>query len=592
MPSPPEKKVRLSLACDECRRRKVKCDTDYPTCRNCRQRKDTCITTDPKHPEIPVERKWIDIPPKSALVSRKISTGSDKSSPTPPKTTPVGDIDRNLAPPFDAGSTLQGSIRVPLHSTSVKPTRDTGLPAASPYDGAAASIASEASTRSAVYQTHNMHFNIERDKIKMMGGSSSQCLSSSLDIYHRSTDKITANFRHGMSHAEEMALPVTAPLCHFPDASRRNSYVSAFFTRIHALFPLFQVDETKHQIEQWAVTVQQPIQSDQVPTLVSAYLVMSIGADEIAGQPTDVGTKYLDVAASLLSHVILSPYLSSVQALVLFTLAYRGRNKDGVGWQMLGMAIRIAHTLGLHRHSVVRPSDQHGVQVKYEQMFHARIWGIICCLEKIMQLEAGRPSAIEKVDCDQMMGPIQKAPGHDFLQWSVGLAQYQGLIINHIYSAYPTDRSARQILQDTAHLDRGLLAWTSQIPSDFRPGSDLFCAPEEYHTAAFISIQYHQTMIALHRAALIAPSKTFEAEVLKHCPDEPSQYRLIGGETICVNSARAIAKITSELVVRKITSRLLNGGPPLLACIVLAIYLIKNADSPLRSSDLEVSSQT
>ena len=110
----------------------------------------------------------------------------------------------------------------------------------------------------------------------------------------------------------------------------------------------------------------------------------------------------------------------------------------------------------------------------------------------------------------------------------------------------------------------------------------------EFHIAAYLSVQYHQALIALHRAALIAPTISFEAEVASQCADDPSQFRLRRGESICVNSARAIARLTLELADRKINSRLLTAGPPLLACIVIAISLMKNSSSRLQAADLEV----
>jgi hypothetical protein len=277
-----------------------------------------------------------------------------------------------------------------------------------------------------------------------------------------------------------------------------------------------------------------------------------------------------------------------VQCLLLFTLVCRGRNQDGVGWQTLGMAVRIAQTLGLHRHSAVQPSTQHGVQRKTEQLFHARIWAICCCLEKTMQLESGRPSMIAAVDRDQMMGPDQRPPGPDFLQWLMGLAQYQERIIKHIYGHKPGERTARTVLLDTAELDSLLLAWANEVPAQYRPGAHLFCSIDEFHFAAYMSIQYHQAMIALHRAGLIAPTAIYEAEIAAHCAGDPSEFRLRKGEYICIHSARAIATLTLELADRKIDSRILNAGPPLLACIVIAIYLMKNPTNRLRAADLEV----
>ncbi|KEF52432.1 uncharacterized protein A1O9_11673 [Exophiala aquamarina CBS 119918] len=252
------------------------------------------------------------------------------------------------------------------------------------------------------------------------------------------------------------------------------------------------------------------------------------------------------------------------------------------------MAVRIAQTLGLHRHSAVQPSTQHGVQKKAEQLFHARIWAICCCLEKFMQLESGRPTMIAAVDRDQMMGRDQRPPGPDFLQWLMGLAQYQERIIQHIYGYKPGERTARTVLLDTAELDSLLLAWANEVPAQYRLGAHLFCFVDEYHFAAYLSIQYHQAMIALHRAGLIAPTTIYEAEVATHCAGDPSEFRLRKGEYICIHSAREIATLTLELADRKANSRILNAGPPLMACIVIAIYLMKNPTNRLRVADLEL----
>jgi hypothetical protein len=194
---------------------------------------------------------------------------------------------------------------------------------------------------------------------------------------------------------------------------------------------------------------------------------------------------------------------------------------------------------------------------------------------------------IVHVDRDHMMGPDQRPPGHDFLQWSMELAKFQGQISQHIYGHRPGTRSAKQLLLDTAKLDSLLLRWANEVPIEFRPGADLFCSIEYFHIAAQLSIQYYQALIALHRAALIAPLASFEAEVSEHCANDPARFRLKKGESICVNSARSIARLTIELADRKIHSRILSVGPPLLACVVLAIYLVKTS-SRLQAADLEL----
>lgn len=493
---------------------------------------------------------------------------------------------------ISAKDPVRNAANVASQSPRAAMNRPTIAP--SPASGTGGSNWSEDKGISPAQQPFEMTFNTDAttDRIKMMGGSSSQCLMKSFDVYLESAriTPLITNFRHGMRYVEEMEIPLLSSLPALPESGHRKVYVQRFFDRIQPIYPLFDVDQMKTTIEQLASIPEfHSLPHEQVPLLVSAYLIVSIGADEEAQRLTEDGSKYLIAAAGLLGNVILIPYFPAIQTLFLFTLAYRGRNKDGIGWQTLGMAIRTAYTLGLHRHSVKLPSDQHGVKSRSKQLFHARVWGICCSLEKMMQLESGRPSLIDEVDRDQMMGPHQHAPGHDFLQWHMELARLQGLICHHIYGHKPGTRTAQQILSDTARLDRSLVSWTKEIPEEFRPGHDLFCSNETFHIAAFLSIQYYQAVIALHRAALISPAATFLSEVANHNFDNPSSLRLQAGEAICVSSARSIARLGIELSDRNIHSRILNGGPQLLACIVLGISLLKNPGSRIVAADLEVS---
>lgn len=446
---------------------------------------------------------------------------------------------------------------------------------------------------SPVYQPHDM-FSVRESgtqRIKLMGSSSSACLTLSLNLYLKRLhlNPVSGHFKHGMRHAEEYHLPLRIDLPLIKDVELRDMYIQRYFDRIHRLFPIFDIDAMKRTINQLATMPNlDDLPQDQIPNLVSAYLIISLGMDEDSDGPTEKGEIYLKAAASLVGHIILVPYLSTVQALLLLVVAYRGRNKDGLGWQTMGMAIRIAHTLGLHKHSRDQHSNNHAVTHKPERLFHARIWAVCCCLEKTLQLESGRPTPIATVGKDQMMGAEQRPPGLDYLQWHMGLAAYQSQICDHIYNHKPGGRSSRQILLDTARLDKGLLDWSNQLPPDFQPGGDLFCVDEDFHIAALLSIQYNQAMIALHRAALIAPTAMFDTEITRECPDEPSKARLKSGESICMKSARSIARLTIELADRKIHSCILTSGPALSACIVLAIYLVKHPHARMVASDLEL----
>ena len=85
-PRPPRsKRGRLSLACTQCRKRKVRCDATTPKCRNCVLRGDECQTFDPRRPNGPAVRKWPHKGSQStstlSSVPRRASIASQHSSP-------------------------------------------------------------------------------------------------------------------------------------------------------------------------------------------------------------------------------------------------------------------------------------------------------------------------------------------------------------------------------------------------------------------------------------------------------------------------------------------------------------------------------
>ncbi|KAL4812254.1 hypothetical protein BDW67DRAFT_193743 [Aspergillus spinulosporus] len=550
---PSAKRPRLSMACNICRQRKVKCDAEYPKCRNCRVRNQDCITTDPQRPGCPGFREWLEVPEK------------EKTQIEPPRRNQTANV-----------------------GGYAEEQAESVMDTAPPSEQHARSMAAEddGNEASPVRQPFETSVNTEQgtNRTKILGGSSSQCLAKSLDVYFKAVrmEPVSGFFRHGMRRAEELDIPLALTLPELPDAERRKEYCSVFRSRIYPLYPIFDFAAFLASLDQVAAVEDlSSISRDDVPVLVSAYLLMSIGVDERAQYPTEEGERYLHAAAGLLAHIIIVPYLPTVQALLLFTVAYRGRNQEGLAWQTLGIAIRIAYTLGLHR-SQKQATDE----------LHTRIWATCCSLEKVMHLASGWPTLIPD---DLMAEPDSLHPDHRFLQWHLALAHYQGSISRHLYSYRSTDRTGagrgtnrtvRQILLDTARLDNCLQSWANRIPPDQRPGSDLLTSSTDFHILAFLSIEFHGSMIALHRAALIAPRSKIEEEVKRHCPDEDLSHRLTNGESICANSARVIARLSIELQDYRADSALIPAGTAGLACIALAIWLMKHPSSRLRETDL------
>jgi transcriptional regulatory protein GAL4 len=81
------------------------------------------------------------------------------------------------------------------------------------------------------------------------------------------------------------------------------------------------------------------------------YTVLALGAWTIGEEYSDLDDVFYRKANSYLQDqsIFESASLSTVQALVLLSNYTQKRNKPNTGWNYLGLAVRMAVSLGLHR---------------------------------------------------------------------------------------------------------------------------------------------------------------------------------------------------------------------------------------------------
>lgn len=386
-----------------------------------------------------------------------------------------------------------------------------------------------------------------------------------------------------------------------------------------------------------------PLPQD-VPSVACIFAVLAMGADETAGAATDLGTVFIEAAYSLYAHLIASPYLSSVQALVLVGFALRGKSKDGQCWQLTGQAVRIAHSIGLHRHlsSLSRfprlPRDKNSPSTLCAHKslgpgqfsLEARVWWSCYALERLMELETGRPSALTEQEIDQVevdvcrrprrAGDEDEEPGcatgtlHLFVLW-VSLARIMGQISEHLYRKRIS--SSWQLLHETGRLDQLLLEWVRAVPEGIKPGQELvqLAAPDARprdagatgpgrrdrplhlhpHIAAFLSLQYYQAQITLFRASLTFPAQGFldEIRVQNAVSPLPSYPRLLQSQSLSTAAARAMAHQVLEMADHcrdgVFPSRhIFAPTQPFLAAVVLGLNVLKSPAKRTVRSDVEL----
>lgn len=352
-----------------------------------------------------------------------------------------------------------------------------------------------------------------------------------------------------------------------------------------------------------------------MPSVVSIFSILAIGADETAGSATDFGNSYIDAAYSLYGHLVASPYLPSVQALILLGISLRGKSKDGQCWQLNGQAIRIAHSIGLHRHISSRsrqasrgiPEASTSGQSSTENLsLEARVWWSCYAIERLMELETGRPSALTEQEIDQISfqqpqnsgGDSATGPLHLFMLW-VSLAQIMGQISEHLYRKRISD--SWQLLYETGRLDQLLLEWVKTVPEGIKPGHELVhlgpdtddaeSGHQHQHIAAFLSLQYYQAQITLFRASLAFPTQKYLEEIRTRNATRrlPSYLRLLQSQNLSIAAARSMARQVLEIADHVVSSKhLFAPTQPFLAAVVLGLNVLKNPGKRMIRSDVEL----
>lgn len=347
---------------------------------------------------------------------------------------------------------------------------------------------------------------------KWLGPSSLQVLTQWLDLSSTiyGGQPISSMFRFGMEHAEEMPLPFplggSGGVTFLPHIPERNEYINIFLKAVHPLFPIMDVKDIWRQVIKFDWLSRETtdrthppshaVPPSDRPLLASIYVMVSMGADEKANENTQLGEVYLTAAFSMYGHLVAMPYLPSVQALLLLSIALRERTKDGSAWQTISQAIRIAQSLGLHRFRARNVSGIH------EPELDARVWWTAYCLDKVMSFETGRSSMIDDEDCSQTLpkpyynsyfGECGEAKGPDCFGAFIGLARVQSAISKRLFRQSARSRTPSQLLYETGELDHSLCDWLETVPPEIRPGRDLFCDPSIHSFAVFLALQYHQT---------------------------------------------------------------------------------------------------
>jgi Fungal specific transcription factor domain/Fungal Zn(2)-Cys(6) binuclear cluster domain len=426
------KRPRQGTACNWCRSHKLKCDAEQPSCHNCRKRGIECVTTNLRR--------------QGAESQRLEPLGRHKKR--------NSTLSHFQQPESSCSPSHPSIFAVPFNDiTRQQQTSDDGSRQST------ADISSQEQTSTATSLT--LVTDKSSSRRQMIGsGSSMYVLVQWLDLFFAKQgnwDAIFPYFQQSLAYSMEVPLSFPISLPPLPSPDETKEYISIFFTRIYPVFPILDKHLFTESVEYLREKLTSQLDSKDYPALACAYAVFSAAADEADGHPTGLGTQYLEGAYVLYAHIVAIPYLTSVQALLLLVIVLRNRGKDGASWGILGQAIRIAQSTGLHRHVSSSPETDD---------LHSRIWWTAYILERIMELETGRPSAIRDDECDQILPKTHSS--NVYFGGLIRLSKIQTRAINLLYGNKHRRKSTKEILLEMGRIDRALMDWANEFPDSIK----------------------------------------------------------------------------------------------------------------------------
>ncbi|CAK40832.1 lactose regulatory protein lac9 and GAL4-like protein [Aspergillus niger] len=325
-----------SYACDECRLRKSKCSKEKPTCAQCKQLNKECNYS-PKVTRSPLTRQHL------TYVEERLQAFETALS----RLFPGGDLDATVRSllhdqegPPKPGSSKSSS----RHSTPAKaePDRAEPAPEALPQQADGFDWAENKITVGDL--TDGMAaLSIKPEGAGYFGASSSVVPLRAL-LKHGFDLNIPA--RSSKSSYSMERVPLKAQLLSTaPSGLVEQAFMDAFFLNYHTSYPFVHEGTFRAQFYE-----QVPRPHGQAWQIL-LNTILALGAWSIGDDNSDLDITFYQEARGHLQQVSVfeTGNLTLVQALLLLSNYAQKRNKPNTGWNFLGLAVRMAMSLGLHK---------------------------------------------------------------------------------------------------------------------------------------------------------------------------------------------------------------------------------------------------
>ncbi|KAF4457913.1 C6 transcription factor [Fusarium austroafricanum] len=532
-------------ACKECRRRKARCDKVLPTCSLCIKYRRHCLYE--KHSRTPLTRKHLTeveerleraealVQQMRGLIPSNLRTWERQNS--QPAEQQADETDFDFSAPPDGGQDISGSgidmspIQVDINTA---PQRSTPLPnqeisndvvEGSGSDGRQLDESQRNLESPPLYdfewcEKEAGHIQGLSPKTAVEGHEEESPISdgmASLSVNEREggylgvasgaamlrlIDPVT---RRRASSRPQPVASITSPITPQPSPNRHiaETMIDAYFRLYHVSYPIVHEPTFRAQYSELIARPNGPCWT------ILAYIVAAIGvwvSSTTSNQALDLAL--FNQARSMLNFDFLEiGNLTLVQALTLFSNYQQKRDKPNSGYNYLGLAVRMAMGLGLHK-------EFQGWNISPLNMeIRRRVWWSLCVFDVGATITFSRPDVwpYKGVEVSFPLNVNDKdltAASQSYPQESNQITPYTAVAVQarfHVAAHYCYEKiisrpfpTAEELLHlDSEHIE----PWRVSIPAYF---SEKAAVPSRYALShAVMSWRLWNLRIVMYRPFVI-----------------------------------------------------------------------------------------
>ncbi|KAL8369673.1 hypothetical protein RB595_000148 [Gaeumannomyces hyphopodioides] len=445
-PSLPESAAVRPIACNECRRRHTSCTRDRPRCQRCREVSLDCVYEEGGR-NITVKEQYLrDLELKAKAYDDALAAASSQGLASVPITTksrpPVPSaVDEDDEETVDGNALLEVFRRMDFHDAESRPlTNPQGS-----FKGPG-------------------HSDMFLRSIRRLPG-----VKYPDDV---SLDLDTSFYEPGLLAPRRLSVRSHLRL---PPIDTARRYYAAQYTYIGTILS-FSDPQTFERDFLEAYHSPPPDLADSEACLRFAKLLVILAFGQLysinqwvdfKGPP---GFEYFSHALQLLPDVHEDGSVLCVETLSLIGYFMQNMNRRDAAFLYIGMALRMAISLGLHQETPSSPDHNHLTAISDAEREHRRrVWWSVYSLDRILCAKSGNPITIQDEDVGvHPPSPLPSEPEYCpavVLRHYTELSRILGDVNKHIFRRGAGKSSIAQLMASVKDIMLALTRWRRELPS-------------------------------------------------------------------------------------------------------------------------------